>query len=220
MATARGAAEASLRERLRAASALQLRGVQVFAQAIPNTFAVCGRASPTGAANEPLLPWVAQVAFEAGSAQVTGFVLGSSGPEATRAFAELVDRCFEGGGPANSRMGPRPFPPLPTPVATTASSAPASAAPGAEVSPAAVAPSAAAPQGSARTVVTSARSGANLRASPQGGAVLRVLPRSSTLQVFGEAPGGWYQVGQDGTAWGWLHVSVLEGPARQASSDR
>jgi hypothetical protein len=134
MATARGAAEAALRERLRAASALQLRGVQVFAQAIPNTFAVCGRASPTGAANEPLLPWVAQVSFEAGSAQVTGFVLGSSGPEATRVFAELVDRCFEGGGPANSRMGPRPFPPLPTPMGTTPPSAPASAAPGAEVS--------------------------------------------------------------------------------------
>jgi hypothetical protein len=34
------------------------------------------------------------------------------------------------------------------------------------------------------------------------------------LQVFGEAPGGWYQVGQDGTAWGWLHASVLDGPAR------
>jgi hypothetical protein len=220
MATARGAAEASLRERLRAASALQLRGVQVFAQAIPNTFAVCGRASPTGAANEPLLPWVAQVAFEAGSAQVTGFVLGSSGPEATRAFAELVERCFEGGGPANSRMAPRPLPPLPTPAAAAPSVTSASASPAAEALPGAVAPSAAVPPVSGRTVVTSARSGANLRASPQGGAVLRVLPRSSTLQVFGEAPGGWYQVGQDGTAWGWLHASVLDGPARQASSDR
>jgi hypothetical protein len=154
------------------------------------------------------------VSFEAGPAQVTGLVLGSSGPEATRVFVELVDRCFEGGGPANGRTGPRPFPPMPTPVAATPSITPASATPAAEVQAGAAGTSAAAPQAAARTVVTSARSGANLRTSPQGGAVLRVVPRSSTLQVFGEAPGGWYQVGQNGSAWGWLHSSVLEGPAR------
>jgi hypothetical protein len=185
------------------------RGVQVFPQAIPNTFAVCGRASATGTMNGPLYPWVAQVSFETGSAQVTSFVLGSTSPEATRVFAELVDRCFEGGGPLNSRMAARPLPPLPTPVAPNVPPASASASQPAEVSAGgATSPS------SSRTVVTSARSGANLRASPQGGAVLRVVPRSSTLQVIGEAPGGWYQVGQNGTAWGWVHASVLDGPAR------
>ena len=186
-----------------------MRGVQVFAQAIPNTFAVCGRASATGAATEPLLPWVAQVSFEAGPPQVTSVVLGASGPEATRVFMELVDRCFEGGGPTNSRMAPRPVSPLPAPVAANASG-PLPGVPQPTDAP----PSGAAPQSPLRTVVTTARSGANLRASPQGGTVLRVVPRSSTLQVFGEAPGGWYQVGQNGAAWGWLHSSVLDGPVR------
>ena len=206
---AREAAERPLRERLRASGMSHLRGVQVFPQAIPNTFAVCGRASASGSTSEPLLPWVAVVAAEVGTAQVTSVVLGSSGAEATRVFVELVERCFEGGGPANTRMAPRPPPPLPAPVAPGASMPTASAPPPVET-PA----GAAASQLVQKTVVTSARSGANLRAAPQAGEVLRVVARSTTLQVFGEAPGGWYQVGQGGTAWGWVHSSVLEGPAR------
>ncbi len=202
-------AEARLRERLRATGGQQSRGVQAFAQAIPNTFAVCGRVS--GSASEPLLPWVAVVNAEAGAPQVTSFVLGASGPEATRVFTEMVDRCFEGGGPPVGRTAARPLPPLPTQAVpeappATASNAPASASPASTAAPTTAA--AAAP--SVRSVVTSARNGANLRSSPQGGQVLRVVPRSSTLQVFGEAPGGWYQVGQNGTAWGWIHSSVLE----------
>jgi hypothetical protein len=202
------AAEGRLRERMRAAGEVQLRGVQVFAQAIPNTFAVCGRANATGTANEPLLPWVAQVSFETGAAQVTSFVLGSTSPEATRVFAELVDRCFEGGGPAHNRMAARPLPPLPAPGASIVPAS--SAAPAEDL----VLASAVSGQGPQRSVVTSARSGANIRTAPRGGEVVRTVPRASTLQVFGEAPGGWYQVGQGGTVWGWVHASVLDGAAR------
>ncbi|MCW8087803.1 SH3 domain-containing protein [Sabulicella glaciei] len=107
-------------------------------------------------------------------------------------------------------MPARPLPPLPTQSAPEAaptvagSDRPTAAPPASSAAP----PAAAAP--SFRTVVTSARSGANLRSAPQGGQVLRVVPRSSTLQVLGEAPGGWYQVGQNGAAWGWIHSSVVE----------
>jgi hypothetical protein len=206
---AREAAEPVLRERLRSMSGVHLRGVQVFPQANPNTFAVCGRASASASMSEPLLPWVAVVTVETSTAQVTSLVVGASGAEATRVFVELVERCFEGGGPANSRMAPRPPPPLPMPVAAGPSMLPASTP-----QPAETPTGAAAAQPGPRSVVTSARSGANLRAAPQGGEVLRVVPRSTTLQVFAEAPGGWYQVGQSGAAWGWLHLSVLEEPAR------
>ncbi|CAH2600764.1 protein of unknown function [Rhodovastum atsumiense] len=50
----------------------------------------------------------------------------------------------------------------------------------------------------------------NLRAGPSGGGeVIRVVPRDTTLRVFGEAPGGWYQVG-DAAPWGWIHSSMVQ----------
>uniref|UniRef100_UPI0022EB7E6F SH3 domain-containing protein n=1 Tax=Falsiroseomonas oryzae TaxID=2766473 RepID=UPI0022EB7E6F len=75
--------------------------------------------------------------------------------------------------------------------------------------PQAVAPQIMAPVTAAQgTVQSSARSPINLRSAP-GGDVLRTVPRGSTLQVFGEAPGGWLQVGE-GEPWGWVHSSGLE----------
>jgi hypothetical protein len=149
------------------------------------------------------------VSFETGAAQVTSFVLGSTSPEATRVFTELVDRCFEGGGPAHSRMAARPLPPLPAPGASIVPASSVTAAAEGQVLASAVVG-----QGPQRSVVTSVRSGANIRTAPRGGEVVRTVPRASTLQVFGEAPGGWYQVGQNGAAWGWVHASVLDGAAR------
>jgi hypothetical protein len=56
--------------------------------------------------------------------------------------------------------------------------------------------------------------GANLREQPQSAAdVIRVLPRGTALQIFGRAPGGWYQVGME-EPWGWIHGSRLEEPRR------
>ncbi len=201
------AAERAVRGRLRTAGDLHQRGVQVFAQAMTNTFAVCGRATTSGGANEPLLPWVAVVSTGEATPQVTSFVLGASGPEATRVFIEMVDRCFEGGGPTDNRRAGRLLPPLPFP---SAPEAPIPAATQPPDIPTAATGSAAA----VRSVVTSSRTPANLRAAPQGGDVLRTVPRLSSLQVLGEAPGGWYQVGQNGDAWGWIHSSVLESPPR------
>lgn len=209
LAAAQAAAETSLRTRLRTAVEPQQRGVQVFTQARPNTFAVCGRSSASGASSEPFIPYVAVIAFEADQAQVASFVLGATGPEATRVFTEMVDRCFDGGGPANSRVAARALPPLPTSGLVEPSATNDRAVLNVET-----ASTMEVERNSGLTVVTSSRHGANIRSSPRGGEVLRTVPRSSTLEVLGEAPGGWFQVGQNGNAWGWVHSSVLEGSPR------
>lgn len=215
--SARNLARAALRERLRGQET-QLRGVQVFSQALPDTVAVCGRSS--AGAGEPYIPYVAVVGFEGETGRVTGFTLGATGPEATRVFLEMVDRCFDGGGPATSRPMARSFPPLPivpgaSPGEVAASvpsaSPPAASAPATPTAP----PVAAQVQGGAvpsprQSVVTWARTGANLRSAPIGGEVIGTVPPSSTLDVIGEAPGGWYQVGRGGTPIGWIHSSVLD----------
>lgn len=211
---ARNLARAALRERLRGQET-QLRGVQVFSQALADTVAVCGRSS--AGAGEPYIPYVAVVGFEGESGRVTGFTLGATGPEATRVFLEMVDRCFDGGGPATSRPMARSFPPLPVvPGASpgeVATSAPPVSPPGASTPstpPVAAQVQAGAVPSPRQSVVTWARTGANLRSAPIGGEVIGTVPPSSTLDVIGEAPGGWYQVGRGGTPIGWIHSSVLD----------
>ncbi|MFL1464359.1 SH3 domain-containing protein [Roseococcus sp. DSY-14] len=195
-AEARAAAEAALAPRLAGGA---LRGVQAFGQAQGGAFAVCGRLDPGPA--EPLRPWVALVAFERNAPAVQWLVLAGAPADTARAFAEMTDRCFEGGGTA--RGAPRPPATLPPPTEPPRAEPPRAAAP--EAPPAAAAP---APAG--RTVTTSERTPVNLRARPGGGGeVLRTVPRATRLEVFAEAPGGWLQVGQGGTPWGWVHLSVL-----------
>ncbi|WP_207539426.1 SH3 domain-containing protein [Sabulicella rubraurantiaca] len=201
------AVEAPLRARLRTDADPQQRGVQVFAQAAPATYAVCGRASASHAPADPLIPYVGVVTFEGAEPRLASLAVGTSGAEATRVFLEMVDRCFEGGGPAPgpTRMTMRSMPPVPTGVMPAERPAP-----GATL----VSTAAAEPASRQRlTVVTSARHGANLRHAPRG-EVLRTVPRSSTLEVMGEAPGGWFKVGENGEAFGWVHASVLESGPR------
>lgn len=186
--TARASAAAAVQERLNRPD-VRLRGVQVFAQEPAGMLAVCGRAQATADVGSPYIPYVAIIAFEGEAPHLADFVLGASGREASRAFAQMIDRCYAGGGPV------RRTPPAAVPVL------------GAEVVAQAQVE---APRGRGTVVV--ARSGAYLRSATRGGAVLRSLPPASTLQVVGEAPGGWYQVGQGGSAMGWVHASVLEGP--------
>ena len=198
---ARAVAENSLRARIRLPVAPQQRGVQVFAQALPDSVAVCGRSRTTSAAGGAFIPFVAVVTFEGGAPRVADFTFGDSGPEASRVFVQMVDRCFEGGGPVSARMTARAFPPLPVAGVAEVAAGPEEAA------PALVAEAAA----SGRTVLTSARSGANIRSSAGGGEVVRTVPRSSTLAVLREAPGGWLQVAESGQPVGWIHNSLIEG---------
>jgi hypothetical protein len=56
------------------------------------------------------------------------------------------------------------------------------------------------------------RQAGNLRSQPRNQSqVLRTLPRGTPLSVFGEALGGWYQVGAD-RPWGWVHSSLTDRP--------
>jgi hypothetical protein len=207
-AEARRAAEDQLRARLRMTGEMPMRAVQVWRQQLAGTIAVCGQVNPAGGANDPFIPWVATVAMAEGKAQRTELVLGASNAEASRVYVEMVDRCFEGGGP-RTPQGARPLPPLPLDGALSAARPPAAAL-GAGA-PAPAAPAASTPvAGGGRQVTTSQAHPVNIRNSPGGGgAVVRVVPRASTLRVFGEAPGGWLEVGED-QPFGWVHSSVLD----------
>lgn len=77
--------------------------------------------------------------------------------------------------------------------------------PGARVAPAA-------PAAATGSVTTSATARSNIRREPAATApVQRVVRPGTVLQVFGEAPGGWLQVGQGAGPIGWIHRSALQG---------
>jgi hypothetical protein len=155
--------------------------------------------------------------------------------DASRVYVETVARCFDKGGPQPALPGgTTPLPPLPAsldqerqpqPSAPPPPSGPLGP-PGGPQTPA-VQPSAPAapPPGGVSEAPSQAPAGqdallpatpgtvtmlqnGNLHAVPQGD-VVRVVPKGTTMQVFGVAPGGWYQVG-DTAPWGWVHGSMVE----------
>lgn len=215
MTEARRAAEEQVRARLRIVGDMSLRAIQVYPQQVPESFAVCGQINPTGAANDPFIPWVATVALREGKASRASLVIGLSNVEASRVYLEMVDRCFEGGGPRNGQMpAVSGLPPLPADTALEQQREAPQGPPAAPRQPAGpeAAPPAPTPQATAAsgTVTTTSAHPVNVRSSPAGGgAVVRVVPRASLLRVFGEAPGGWLQVGEEQPI-GWLHRSMLE----------
>jgi hypothetical protein len=192
---------------------MQMRAVQAWHQHVPNTVAVCGQVNPTGKANDPFIPWVAVVTLKEERAERTDLVIGMSNSEASRVFVEMLDRCFEGGGPPTGRPQARALPPLPldSALAPNPAAPPVNApAPGAAGLPMPVLPASPPPAAAAgRMVTTTAVHPVNIRDQPGGGgAVVRIVPRASSLHVFGEAPGGWLQVGDD-QPFGWVHGSML-----------
>ncbi|UFN47104.1 SH3 domain-containing protein [Roseomonas sp. OT10] len=228
VARARQLAEARLQSSLRVDGS-QLRGVQVYRQAIAGTYAVCGQVNP-GGADRPFLPFVSVVSFPdaskgggGGDAPSVDQFVSMSAIEATRVYVEMTSRCGEDGGPRQSgnRVVPAPLPPVPGNLPYAGQPAAAPAAGAAAASPAAPTPAApstappatpqAAERGTPASGTVTMRQNGNLRAHPSGGGeVLRVLPRGAALRVFAEAPGGWYQVGEGGAPAGWVHGSMLD----------
>lgn len=215
---ARLATEERLRARLRIDGALMLRAVQIYRQAMSDTLAVCGQVNPNGRSEEAFIPFVVVVGFEEERVARGEVVVGASSAEAGRVYLESLDKCFDGGGPATPRAAARPLAPIPTEIPRAAppliNDAPVvSGAPGGLQQAVAVQASpviAASVRSASGGVTTTARHPVNIRSSPSGGgAVVRVAPRNSTLQLFGEAPGGWLQVGE-GEPWGWLHASMVD----------
>lgn len=66
------------------------------------------------------------------------------------------------------------------------------------------------PPASARREQVITRTGANVRAGPNGTAeVVRTVPAAVRLSVFSRGHGGWVQIG-DTVPWGWIHSSLLD----------
>ncbi len=196
---------------------MRFRGVQVYAQAAPEKMAVCGQLNPFSDDPDIFVPFVSIVTLPSDTAPSYQFDhrLGLNPAEASRVYVALINYCYDKGGPASATASPPPPPPLPdripdpsakarpAPNALTvtpgnAAPAPASAPPGAPASPA-ITPA-------AGDVIV--RQSANLHSDPHGPSI-RVVQQGTALHVFGQAAGGWYQVG-DSAPWGWIHESMLD----------
>ncbi len=186
---------------------VQFRGVQAYAQALPNHTAVCGLVS--GFADDPTI----FVAFVSVATQVSppdattprftfDAHVGTTTTEAGRVYQALVADCWDRGGPASERplsLPPLPDnipdPHLPPPPDPLAAAAPAAKLPG-------VVPGQVAAGGS-----VTVRQSANVHATP-GGPSTRTVQQGQVLHVFATSTGGWYQVG-DTAPFGWVHESML-----------
>lgn len=201
--------EERLRARLRLQGPLLQRGVTVHRQAMGETFAVCGQINATRRGEDPYIPYVAVIGFEAGRTTRSDLYFAATPSEATRVYFEMVDRCFDGGGPTSPRAISRPMPPAPLELPR--------GRPVEERAPLPVVAPAAAPPPTATLVSDPAtgsaltRQHANVRSHPTGGsAILRVAPGGQRLTIYGEAPGNWFHVGDGSEPWGWVHGSMLE----------
>ena len=222
----RALAEQAIRTTGAKGAGMQFRGVQVYEQALPGHWAVCGQVAPFADDPNIFVPFVSVLTPPGGrskSYQVEQHV-GTSTAEADGVYLALVGFCYEKGGPAPGPVGSvAPMPPLPDTVPDPSRRPAASAPPAPPAVPPAVPPSrpmpAAAPPATADALPDAGaflpasgsvtmRQNANIHASPHGPSV-RVVPQGTVMRIFATASGGWYQVG-DTAPWGWVHDSMLE----------
>jgi hypothetical protein len=206
----RKVAENSVRVSAGNPDSVRFRGVQVWPQAVKNQFAVCGQANVFGPISNTYVLFVVVITRD-GSGGDTPHRLkadarvGSTVTEATKVYVDTLERCFERGGPVSIMRGKAaPVPPLPNDTVLTGPT-PVGPAPAAQRQP----PASAAvltPTAASRTVVM--RQSGNIHSQPQG-ETIRIEPQGKELRVFGEAPGGWLQIG-DTEANGWVHSSVVQ----------
>jgi hypothetical protein len=115
-AAARQVAEARLAEAV--PGGFELRAVQAYGQTEPRLAAVCGQVRPREAS--AFVPFVSFVRYEAGRDVVAEVeqIVANTPARASRVYIEMVQRCFEGGGPPGGR-GTQPLPPVPAEVPAT-----------------------------------------------------------------------------------------------------
>jgi hypothetical protein len=217
------AAERSVRAVIPSGKRARFRGVQVYSQAMPNRFAVCGQVAPFDDDPNIFVPFVTVIADRPAGAQrlpQDQFEqhVATTTSEANHVYLATVTYCYDKGGPdAGPFRSVPPIPPLPNAIPTPSSAArsslqpaPARRPPARPVPPTAA--RAAAPQPtpdrSTASGTVSMRRNGNLHTAPHGREA-RVLAKGTVLRIFSEAPGGWYEVG--GTSpWGWVHESLLQ----------
>ena len=215
-ADVRKAAENTVRFSASNPDSVRFRGVQIWPQAVKNQFAVCGQANLFGtsstSSNTYVLFVVVVTQNDLGDDPTRTFKtearVGSTVTEATKVYVDTLVHCYESGGPQNIMRGTvAPVPPMPSDMKTVLSGpTPAAPAPAAQPQPTATAQSAPRSTPASGTVVM--RQSGNIRIAPQGETV-RVEPQGKELRVFGEAPGGWLQIG-DTEANGWVHNSLVQ----------
>ncbi len=213
----RKAAENSVRVLASDPAAVRFRGVQVWPQAVKNHFAVCGQANVFGPSSNTYVLFVAVVTRDDLSNDPARAVtaearVGSTVTEATKVYVDTLARCYESGGPRDILRGTA-VPPMPNDMKTVLAD-PVPAAPGtaipsvsaAKQQPLATAPALPPSSPASGTVVM--RQNGNIRITPQG-ETIRIEHQGKELRVFGEAPGGWIQIG-DTEASGWVHSSLVQ----------
>ena len=199
----RDSAEQNIQAKAAAPAGIHFRGVQVYQQAAADHYAVCGQVNPFADDANIYVPFVSVVTGQKhGERTEYQFDqrIGTTTAEASRVYAAIVAYCYENGGPSPSPIrSAAATPPLPDSVPEPPSrSSPAV--------PAAQPPTAATATEASGTVTM--RQNGNLRTDPHGGSI-RVVPQGTSLHVFGQAPGGWFQVG-DTAPFGWVHESMLD----------
>jgi hypothetical protein len=217
LADLRKAAENSVRVSASNQDSVRFRGVQIWPQAVKNQFAVCGQANVFGPGSNTYVLFVVIVTQNDPSDDPTRSYktearVGSTIDQATKVYVDTLSRCYESGGPQNIMRGTTaPVPPLPVgtktvlegPMPAGAPTAPASA-----IQPQTSAPAPAVPRSTPASGTVVMRQNGNIRSAPQG-ETLRIEPQGKELRVFGEAPGGWLQIG-DTEANGWVHGSLVQ----------
>ena len=229
----REAAEQNIRSGFATSTDIQFRGVQVYAQAMPQRMAVCGQVDPFADNPNLFVPFVALVTSQKGPSDGAPQYtvephIATDTSEASQVYVALVTYCYDQGGPIPRprqsvvsipplpdtiskllpTIGPAGQPPATPPIPTQLSPPPTyGQVPERPIVPATV-PDPASDQASALGSVTMRQDG-NLHSTPAGPVVVAV-PRGTVIQVFSQTRDGWYQVG--GSApWGWVYKSVLEG---------
>jgi hypothetical protein len=208
------AAEQNIRAGTPSVTQMTFRGMQVYAQAIPQRFAVCGQVDPFPDDSRMFVPFVTIVSvLDNGADGKPRYkfeqYVGTTTMEAGRVYLAMVNYCYDKGGPGNGPI-PSVMPMAPLPVGIPD---PAAKTPPPDSSPS---PPAASLPSVSRPLVDSSQAGgsvttrqnANLHSDPHG-PTIRTVAAGTVLRIYATAAGGWYQVG-DTAPWGWIHESMLD----------